>query len=279
MVGHGSFVFKVDFENLRPGSKMNWFDYAKNRKKSQPEMSISTILFDLGYTLMYYNAPWPESFKSAGNALLQVLQPAIKTTLDEGIILDSLMHKILEQPDPRDDHRERTSLQMLKIVLKEAGLPALPETKLNEGLKAMFREAEKHWIPEDDTLPVLTGLQDRGYKLAVISNAMDDANVQRLVDKCGIRHLLQAVISSAAFGFAKPNPDIFRYVLELIGSKPQETMMIGDSLDFDVAGAHALGIRAVWITRRVRNWEEKLATAAIKPDVVIGTLSELADIL
>jgi putative hydrolase of the HAD superfamily len=143
----------------------------------------------------------------------------------------------------------------------------------------MFAEAEKHWIPEDDTLPVLSDLHDRGFKLAVVSNAMDDANVQRLVNKCGIRHLLQMVISSAAFGFAKPNPGIFRFALEQIGSRPEETMMVGDSLEFDVAGAQGLGMRTVWITRRVRNREDKLAGAAIKPDVVIGTLSELADIL
>ncbi len=238
-------------------------------------MSINTILFDLGYTLMYYNAPWPESFKPAGKALLGVLQPVINTSLDEETIPDSFMQKILEQPDPRNDYRERTSLHVLKTVLKEAGLPTLSETILNDALKAMFTEAEKYWLPENDTLSVLTDFHERGYKLAVVSNAMDDANVQRLVDKCGIRHLLQTVISSAAFGFAKPNPGIFHYALGQTGSQTEETMMVGDSLEFDVAGAHALGIRTAWITRRVRNWEEKLAEALIQPDVVIPNLSEL----
>ena len=62
---------------------MNCFDYAKNREKCQPKMGINTIFFDLGYTLMYYDAPWPESFITAGMALLDVLRPEIKTTLDE----------------------------------------------------------------------------------------------------------------------------------------------------------------------------------------------------
>lgn len=255
---------------------MNWFDYAKIREKCQYKMSINTILFDLGYTLMYYDAPWPESFKSAGMALIEVLQSKIKTRLDDQAILDSLLEKILEQPAPRDDHRQRTSLQALKLVLKNAGLPTLPNIILNEAIKAMFIEAEKHWLPEDDSLSVLTTLHDKGYKMAIVSNAMDDDNVQRLVDKCGIRSLLKIVVSSATYGYAKPNQRIFRFALDKIGSRSAETLMVGDSLEFDMVGAHSLGIRTMWITRRVRNWEEKLASATVKPDTVVRNLNELA---
>ena len=192
------------------------------------------------------------------------------------VILDSLLQKIQEYPGPQDDYRQKTSLEVLKTVLKESGLPLLPEPILRDGLKAMFAEAETHWQAETDSLPVLTDLHERGYKLAVVSNAMDDANIQRLVDKCGIRHLLRTVISSAAFGFAKPNPGIFRFALEQCASRPEETLMVGDSLEFDVAGAHALGMRSVWITRRVQHWEEKLAVAAVQPDAVVATLDEVA---
>ena len=242
-------------------------------------MGINTIFFDLGYTLMYYDAPWPDSFISAGKALLDVLRPEINTTLDEKVILDSLLQKIQEYPDPHDDHRQKTSLEVLKTVLIESSLPIVPETILRDGLRAMFAEAETHWQPEDDSLPVLTELHDRGYRLAVVSNAMDDDNVQRLVDKCGIRHLLQTVISSAAFGFAKPNPGIFRFALEQCASRPEETLMVGDSLEFDVAGAHTLGMRSIWITRRVHKWEEKLAGAAVQPDAVVATLDEVVAVV
>ena len=255
---------------------MNCFDYAKNREKCQPKMGINTIIFDLGYTLMYYDAPWPESFITAGMALLDVLRPEIKTTLDDKAILDSLLQRIQEYPGPQDDYRQKTSLEVLKIVLKDSGLPLLPEPILRDGLRAMFAEAETHWQAETDSLSVLTDLHEHGYKLAVVSNAMDDANIQRLVDKCAIRHLLRTVISSAAFGFAKPNPGIFRYALDQCTSRPEETLMVGDSLEFDVAGAHALGMRTVWITRRVHKWEEKLAVADIQPDAVVATLSEVS---
>lgn len=255
---------------------MNCFDYAKNWEKCQPKMGINTVLFDLGNTLMYYDAPWPESFITAGKALLDVLRPEIKTVLDEKAVLDSLLKRIQEYPDPSDGYRQKTSLEVMKTVLQESGLPQLPEPILREGLKAMFTEAERHWQPEDDSMPVLTELHDRGYRLAVVSNAMDDDNIQRLVDKCGIRHLLRVVISSAAFGYAKPNPGIFRFALEHCGSLPEETVMVGDSLEFDVAGAHGLGMRSIWITRRVRKWEEKKAGAIIQPDAVVATLKEVS---
>jgi FMN phosphatase YigB (HAD superfamily) len=53
-------------------------------------------------------------------------------------------------------------------------------------------------------------------------------------------------------------------------------MMVGDSLEFDVAGANAMGMHSVWITRRVHNWEEQLAGAVSKPDFVIANLRELS---
>ncbi|MDQ1562703.1 MAG: hydrolase / 5-amino-6-(5-phospho-D-ribitylamino)uracil phosphatase [Actinomycetota bacterium] len=51
--------------------------------------------------------------------------------------------------------------------------------------------------------------------------------------------------------------------------------MIGDSLENDIAGAHAAGITSVWLNRT----GEALPSGAVEPDHVIASLSELPALL
>jgi HAD superfamily hydrolase (TIGR01450 family) len=43
----------------------------------------------------------------------------------------------------------------------------------------------------------------------------------------------------------KPNPFIFRLALERLGADPARALMVGDTLDTDIAGAKAAGLRSV----------------------------------
>ena len=47
--------------------------------------------------------------------------------------------------------------------------------------------------------------------------------------------------------YGKPHPEIFRRMLQQLGSPPQRTLMIGDNLLTDIAGARALQIPTLWI--------------------------------
>ena len=62
-------------------------------------------------------------------------------------------------------------------------------------------------------------------------------------------------IGSRAHGKTKPDPTIFRAVLELLGAEPSEAAMVGDSLQDDVEGARALGMRAFLLDRENRHPE------------------------
>lgn len=46
----------------------------------------------------------------------------------------------------------------------------------------------------------------------------------------------------------KPDPAVYRLCLERLGLPPDETCMIGDSLETDIAGAGAAGIDGIWVT-------------------------------
>jgi len=120
--------------------------------------------------------------------------------------------------------------------------------------------------PEADAL--LSALA-RDHRLALVTNGAPDVQREKLAGTTLARYF-GAIIVSCEVGFGKPDRRIFETALDRIGAKADETVMLGDSLARDVAGAHAAGIRAVWIDRHLWAGEEGPA-----PDVRIESLSEL----
>jgi len=63
--------------------------------------------------------------------------------------------------------------------------------------------------------------------------------------------MVDGVVVTEEIGHHKPDPRAFEAALSLVRGRPAEAAMVGDTLDFDIAGALASGFqRAVWITRR-----------------------------
>ena len=72
----------------------------------------------------------------------------------------------------------------------------------------------------------------------------------------------------------KPNKEFFRAALAKINAKPNETLMVGDSVFVDVAGAKNSGITAVLVkTGSFR--QQDLEKSVIKPDAVIESIADL----
>lgn len=89
--------------------------------------------------------------------------------------------------------------------------------------------------------------------LGIITNG--PAEVQRAkVDLLQIRPLVDFVIISGEFGADKPDPSIYAAALKKAGSSAGDTVFVGDSVHHDMAGAHASGLRSVWINRHGGKW-------------------------
>jgi putative hydrolase of the HAD superfamily len=81
-----------------------------------------------------------------------------------------------------------------------------------------------------------------------------------------------AVLISEAEGLSKPDPAIFHRALERLGVAPGHAVFVGDHPDFDVAGARAAGLRAVWRPG-------SLARPPVAADAAIEHLGDLLDLL
>jgi putative hydrolase of the HAD superfamily len=82
-------------------------------------------------------------------------------------------------------------------------------------------------------------------RLAVVSNNVSREQREK-IRTCRFETYLDAVIISEEVSVAKPDPAIFRLALEMLGTTAEESVMVGDSWQADVAGARGAGIRAVW---------------------------------
>jgi putative hydrolase of the HAD superfamily len=94
---------------------------------------------------------------------------------------------------------------------------------------------------------LLEALQGRAT-LGIVSNNSTVEQFAKL-RTLGIAHYFEAIVISEDVGVAKPDRRIFDIALERLGARAHETVMIGDSLHADIAGAAAAGLATVWLNR------------------------------
>ena len=89
-----------------------------------------------------------------------------------------------------------------------------------------------------------------------------------------IIRLLEAASGQSPTIIGKPQPAIFAAALRQLGCAPSETLMIGDRISTDIAGAQALDIKTALLLTGVETAESSNASA-VKPDAVFAGLPEL----
>lgn len=107
------------------------------------------------------------------------------------------------------------------------------------------------------------------YKLGIISNFAIPECVLKLLEASKIDSLFDVVVVSAAVNKRKPSPEIFKSALKALGVSASETVFVGDTIDADIEGPKAVGLKAIYIERRVQEIK------GITPDQTIKCLSEL----
>jgi putative hydrolase of the HAD superfamily len=86
--------------------------------------------------------------------------------------------------------------------------------------------------------------------------------------------LFPVIVVSEEVDAWKPDPRIFEIALERSGVAAGDAIYVGDSAEHDVPGAHAAGLRAVWVNRLRIDWP-----GARPPDAEIHHLYHLLPLL
>lgn len=240
---------------------------------------LTGVLFDLGNTLLHFDGAWPEVMQAADAELLSYLQQE-GFQLDPEAFVGEFRKRLDEYYVQREsEFVEYTTALVLRTLLTELGNGRVDDQRLRPALKRLYAVSQAHWKLEDDAIPMLEALKAAGYKMAIISNASDDDDVQTLVDNAHIRPYFDLVLSSAACGIRKPNPRIFEIALERLGLQPGQAVMVGDTLGADILGARNAGVYGIWITRRADTPDNRDHDDTIVPDAQIAKLAELPGLL
>jgi putative hydrolase of the HAD superfamily len=143
--------------------------------------------------------------------------------------------------------RDRAGLEKLRDDCATAMLDAIALDELDHATvrAAMLDSLAFKTFP--DVLPALRELRGRGLRLVVVSNW--DCSLPEWLDHAGIGELVDGAVSSAVVGEAKPAPAVFEAGLRLAGCDAAEALFVGDSVENDVLGARAAGLRAVLVQR------------------------------
>ncbi len=96
----------------------------------------------------------------------------------------------------------------------------------------------------DGAAELLAELRPHARVAIVTNNLLEEQ--QNKLQYCGLATFVNALVASEDVGVSKPDPAIFRIALERVGALKGDAVMVGDSWQADIAGAHAAGIRAVW---------------------------------
>ncbi len=83
-----------------------------------------------------------------------------------------------------------------------------------------------------------------------------------------------AIINCEEIGELKPSPAGLQAAMKAMGTRPEETLHVGDSVGFDIRGAKNAGIMSAWL-----KWWWKRNKYDIQPDYTFHDFEEFMDIL
>jgi putative hydrolase of the HAD superfamily len=199
---------------------------------------VRAVLLDALGTLVELERPWPRLVAELG---------ARGTTVTEADARRAMLAEMAYYKANHDDAGDRAGLADLRrrcaaVVRGELGV----ELAVDEVQAAML--AAIRFRPYPEASGVLAALRERGCALVVVSNW--DVSLHDVLDRTRLRPLVDAVVTSAELGVAKPDPAIFARALVLAGGvAPEEALHAGDDVAADVEGARAAGIAAVLVAR------------------------------
>ena len=236
--------------------------------------NIEAIIFDKDGTLMNFDAFWVA-------VSIKAIQDILKQTDKADIPVD----EILESFGVHDSITDIDSVlckgtyeqmgQIVHRILSQHGRALPCDTVVSMVIDAYNRHADAGDIAPTcpDLAKVLTELQNRGIKLAVVTT--DNPPITRkCLQKLGIEALFDKIYTDDGVTPTKPDPFCVYDFCQLTGVKKENVLMVGDTMT-DVLFAQNAGIAVVGLAKN-DNSKKVLAPHA---DMVLSALSQLLDIL
>ena len=218
---------------------------------------IDGVLFDLDHTLCVYRRPGDE-----------ILATAFER---EGVEPLFTIHDYLGAFDehatpgaPIDAQREAC----FAALAAEAGA----DPDVGRAVARVYAEERDH--SEVDPLPgALEALESLAttHRVGMVTNGPPGMQGTKL-EALGIADAFETIVHAGHDTPPKPSPEPFHRALDALAVEPGRAVHVGNSLEADVAGAKAAGLRSAWLPET-----PEADPGDHAPDYVIESLAELAD--
>lgn len=110
------------------------------------------------------------------------------------------------------------------------------------------------------------------YRMYILSNGFVELQSRKMAT-AGIKRYFDDIILSEEIGVNKPRPELFEYALKKAGAKLEESIMIGDMFDTDIAGAANIGMDQIFFNPK------QMTGTSFKPTYEVRQLLEIKEIL
>jgi putative hydrolase of the HAD superfamily len=206
------------------------------------QAGIDAVLLDGLGTLVMLEPPWPRLVERLHDAHGVELSLAdAERAFRAEIAYYRANHHKGRDPGALEDLRRRCA-EVLRTQLPSRAVEALSPEQLTTAMLDSLRFGAYPDVPA-----ALARLRARGLTLVVVSNW--DVSLPAVLRNVGLAGLVDGVVTSAGVGHPKPAREIFTAALALARCAPERAVHVGDSLDQDIHGALATGIRAVLLCR------------------------------
>ena len=137
---------------------------------------------------------------------------------------------------------------MHKALCPKAYLPSIVDIRIEwlkgKGIKGVLLDLDNTIVRRDsylfaaDVLDYLEELYKQGYAVGILSNSGSKR----------VRTIAAQLALPAVENAGKPTARAFRLGMEMLGTKPEETLLVGDQIFTDVLGGNRAGLHTILVT-------------------------------
>ncbi len=240
---------------------------------------IRGVCFDLGSTLLQFDGSWDQnSIRSGVDQMVAVLEG--HAPFDRQAFTTQFLAAIDNSRAARErDFLERRTGDLLQQVFADHTGITLDQKIIEGAMEALYAVTQQVWEEMPGMRVVLDDLSQNGYRLGIISNAADAQDVHSLIDQFNIRSYFDPILISAEHRYRKPHQKMFRLLLQAWKLPPESVVMVGDTLNADIAGAQQAGMHQIWLKRSSRPYENAEDDQRIQPEQTATSLLQIPDLI
>jgi len=236
------------------------------------------VLFDLDDTIL----AWSDAVEPAWEELCDRFAPKLTGITDKCLLTAITQSRNWFREDPTrfpeggNEHRE--------IVARALEVLNIDAPEYAQEIADSYSEVRADITqPFPGAIETLRHLRNENVGLALITSG-DGRFQRRKVENHGLDSIFDVVLIEGELGYGKPDERIYLEALDQLGTKPSETWMVGDGLEWDLATAQRLGMVGIWVIWPASKYKlldlppsEYPENSPVRPDRIVRRISEILE--